>query len=65
MLFLIVLIDTPELGADTMVYLLHQPQRQDWLAGRYISVLWDMPEFFAMKDTIVAKDLLKVRLVVQ
>ena len=37
--------------------------RRDWLAGRYVSVTWDMPELFAMREKIVEKDLLRVRLV--
>ncbi|KAL9576264.1 MAG: hypothetical protein Q9212_007244 [Teloschistes hypoglaucus] len=57
------LIDTPELGANTMVYLTHE--RQEWLRGRYVSAQWDMDELFARKDEIVEKDLLKVRMAVE
>lgn len=52
--------DQPELASDTIVYLTQS--RQEWLAGRFVDVHWDMGEFFAMKDKIVQKDLLKVRL---
>ena len=57
----IVLQDTVELGADTMVFLTQE--KRDWLAGRYVSVAWDMPEFLAKKDEIIKGDKLKVRLV--
>ncbi|KAL8804731.1 MAG: hypothetical protein Q9182_002423 [Xanthomendoza sp. 2 TL-2023] len=56
-------VDTLELASNTIVYLTQN--RQEWLAGRYISVNWDMEEFFAKKDEIVEKDLLKVRLAVE
>ncbi|KIX96238.1 uncharacterized protein Z520_08016 [Fonsecaea multimorphosa CBS 102226] len=56
------LIDTPELMADTIVYLTQK--RREWLRGRYLSCNWDMPELFAMQDEIVAKDKLKMRMVV-
>lgn len=55
-----VLIDKPALAADTFVWL--TAERRDWLAGRYISSTWDMKEFSDMKDDVVKKDLLKVRL---
>lgn len=55
-----VLIDKPALAADTFVWL--TAERRDWLAGRYISATWDMEEFSGMKDDVVKKDLLKVRL---
>lgn len=55
-----ILTDTPELASDTIVYLTQK--KQDWLAGRYISCNWDMPEFFAKKDDIVKRDILKFRM---
>ena len=58
-----VLQDTPELAADTIVYLTQQ--KQEWLAGRYVNCQWDMPELFARRDEICEKDLLKVRLAVE
>lgn len=59
----VLLIDTPELGANTIVYLTHE--RQEWLRGRYVSAQWDMDEFFAKKDEVVEKDLLRVRMAVE
>ena len=55
-----VLTDTPELASDTIVYLTQT--KQDWLAGRYISCTWDMPELLAKKDDIVQRDILKIRM---
>ncbi|PGH02025.1 hypothetical protein AJ80_08919 [Polytolypa hystricis UAMH7299] len=54
--------DTPELMANTTVYLTHQ--RQEWLAGRYISCNWDMEEFLSRKEEIVSLDKLKMKLMV-
>lgn len=56
----IVLTDTPELAGDTIVYLTQK--KQEWLAGRYVSCTWDMPELLAMKDEIIQSNLLKVRM---
>jgi hypothetical protein len=36
--------------------------RRDWLAGRYISVNWDTPEFFGREDEIVQRNKLKMRM---
>ena len=55
------LTDTPELSADTIVWLTQE--RKDWLAGRYLSASWDMPEVMARKDEIFQGDKLKVKLV--
>ncbi|KAL9630786.1 MAG: hypothetical protein Q9164_006242 [Protoblastenia rupestris] len=55
------LIDQPELAGDTIVWLTQQ--RREWLAGRYVSCTWDMPELIKMEDEIVQKGLLKVRMV--
>lgn len=56
-----VFVETPELSGDTIVYLVND--KREWLAGRYINVTWDMPQFMEMKDDIVKGDKLKVRLV--
>ena len=56
-----VLIDRPELCANTAVYLTQE--RRLWLAGRYISSTWDIPEFLSREKEIVEGDKLKVRLV--
>jgi NAD(P)-dependent dehydrogenase (short-subunit alcohol dehydrogenase family) len=55
-----VLTDQPALAADTFVWL--TAERREWLASRYISCTWDMEELVGMKEKIVKKDLLKVRL---
>jgi len=54
--------DTPELSAYTIVFLTQQ--KRDWLAGRYISVCWDMEEFLSREKEIVDGDKLKMRLVI-
>lgn len=56
------LVDTPELAADTIVWLTQE--RRMWLAGRYVSANWDMPEIMSRKDEIVKDNKLKVRLAV-
>ncbi|KAL9603720.1 MAG: hypothetical protein Q9219_001039 [cf. Caloplaca sp. 3 TL-2023] len=55
--------DTPELAANTIVYLTQK--RQEWLAGRYLNATWDMDELFGKKNEIIEKDLLRVRLAVE
>lgn len=58
----VVLKDTPELAADTMVWL--TAERREWLAGRYVSCTWDMPELLEKRERIVEKNLLKMRMAV-
>ena len=53
--------DKAELGAETFVWL--TAHRREWLAGRYLSVNWDMEEFEKIKERVVREDLLKVRVV--
>lgn len=55
-----VLVDQPALAADTFVWL--TAERRDWLASRYVSCTWDMEELTSLKNKIVEKDLLKIRL---
>jgi len=55
------LTDKAEVASDTIVYLTQT--RREWLAGRYISCVWDMPEFLSREEEIVQGDKLKVRLV--
>ncbi|RDW57102.1 hypothetical protein BP6252_13848 [Coleophoma cylindrospora] len=50
-----------EMAADTIVFLTQE--KRDWLAGRYVSCTWDMPQFLARKEEIISGDKLKVRLV--
>ena len=62
MLTLPVFTETPELSADTIVFL--TSERRSWLNGRYINCTWDMPQLMGMEEDIVKGDKLKVRLVV-
>jgi hypothetical protein len=55
------LIDQPELAADTLVFL--TKEKRGWLGGRYVDGTWDMPEFLAMEKEIVEGDKLKMRMV--
>lgn len=55
------MIDTPELAADTIVFL--ASEKREWLRGRYISCTWDMPEFLEKQEEIVQGDKLKIKLV--
>lgn len=57
-----ILTDKEALPANAVVFLTQQ--RQEWLAGRYVSATWDMPELFKKKDEIVKGNLLKVRMLV-
>ncbi|KNG88842.1 putative oxidoreductase, short chain dehydrogenase/reductase family [Aspergillus nomiae NRRL 13137] len=57
----IYLNDTPELAGNTVVWLTRE--RREWLAGRYISVNWDVEELLTRKDDIVGSDKLKMRMV--
>ena len=53
--------DTVELAADSMVFLTQV--RREWLAGRYVSCPWDMPEFLSREKEVVEGDKLKMRMV--
>jgi NAD(P)-dependent dehydrogenase (short-subunit alcohol dehydrogenase family) len=57
-----VLTDTPELAADTLVWLCRE--RRDWLSGRFASVSWDMEELEQKKQEILQGNLLKFRVVI-
>ncbi len=54
--------DTPDLVGDTFAFL--GSKKRDWLAGRFVAVCWDMPEFMAKEKEVVEKDALKFRMVV-
>lgn len=56
------LVDTPELAANTLVWL--TKDRKEWLSGRLMVVNWDVDELGAKKEEVVKGDKLKVRLVV-
>ncbi|KAF7904370.1 hypothetical protein EAF00_001704 [Botryotinia globosa] len=55
-----ILIDTPELPADTITFL--TSQKRKWLAGRFISCNWDMAEIMSREKEIVDGDKLKFRM---
>ncbi|TQS32593.1 hypothetical protein Golomagni_07085 [Golovinomyces magnicellulatus] len=55
-----ILIDNASLCADVVSWLTQE--KRDWLAGRYISVNWDMEELLAKKDEIIEDDKLKMRI---
>jgi short-subunit dehydrogenase len=57
-----ILTDTPELAADTLVWL--SRERRDWLSGRFASVSWDMEELEQKKQEILQGNLLKFRVVI-
>ncbi|KAK1547885.1 3-oxoacyl-(acyl-carrier-protein) reductase [Colletotrichum paranaense] len=52
--------DKPEIAGDTIVWL--AAERQEWLAGRYVSCPWDMGELMQMKNTIIEEDKLKLKM---
>ncbi len=56
-----VFVETPELSADSITYLVSQ--RRDWLGGRYVNCTWDLPELMAKEDELVKEDKLKTRFV--
>ncbi|KAF5664745.1 short chain dehydrogenase reductase family [Fusarium heterosporum] len=57
-----ILTDTPELAADTLVWLCSQ--RCEWLSGRFVSVNWDMEELDLKKEDIIKRNLFKFRMTV-
>jgi hypothetical protein len=59
---LAVLIDKPELAGDSLAFLTQE--KREWLAGRYLSLNWDIPTLLSRKDEIVKGDKLKVKLVI-
>ncbi len=57
-----VLSDTPELAADTLVWI--SRERRDWLSGRFATVGWDMEQLEQKKQDIIERNLFKFRVVV-
>lgn len=49
--------DTPELAAHSIPYL--TSVKREWLGGRWISCMWDMPTLVTMEKKIVEGNLLK------
>jgi hypothetical protein len=58
----IVLTDDPGLAGGFLTWL--TKEKRTWLSGRYVSVTWDVKELEEQKEEIVAKDKLKMRMVV-
>ncbi|MCJ1472172.1 hypothetical protein MMC13_000819 [Lambiella insularis] len=56
------LTDTPEMVADTLVFL--TKERREWLARRYVDARWDMEELVKRKEEITERNLLTVRMAV-
>jgi NAD(P)-dependent dehydrogenase (short-subunit alcohol dehydrogenase family) len=56
------LIDTPELFADSIVWL--ADNRREWLGGRFINACWDLGELEGRKGDVVKRDLFKFRMTV-
>lgn len=54
-----IFVDNPRLCGDTISWLTEE--RRDWLAGRLISVNWDMLELNARREEIIRGDKLKLR----
>lgn len=54
--------DEPALSGDTLVWL--TKERRVWLAGRYVSVSWDVEELEKRKEEVLKGDLLKLRMAV-
>lgn len=55
-----ILTDTPELAADTLVWL--TKERREWLQGRFVMGPADMEELEGLKGEIVKRDLMKLKL---
>lgn len=55
-----VLVDTPELCGDTVVWL--TKERREWLQDRYVDCQWDVEELEARREEIVSRNLLRLQL---
>ncbi|EGY15164.1 Short chain dehydrogenase citE like protein [Verticillium longisporum] len=53
------LTETPELIGHSLPFL--TSQKRDWLGGRWVSSMWDLPKLLTMEKEVVAKDLLKFK----
>ncbi|SPO05557.1 related to peroxisomal short-chain alcohol dehydrogenase [Cephalotrichum gorgonifer] len=51
--------DTPELAAHSIPFL--TSKRREFLGGRWISCMWDLPRLLEMEEEVVAGDLLKFK----
>lgn len=55
-----VLVDTPELCGDTVVWLTRQ--RREWLQDRFVNCQWDVEGLEARAEEIVSQNLLRFQL---
>ncbi|KAL0934790.1 short chain dehydrogenase reductase [Colletotrichum truncatum] len=51
--------DTPELAAHSIPFL--TSQKREWLGGRWLSCMWDMPKLISMEKEVVDGNLLKFK----
>ena len=54
------LTDTPEMAADTMLWLCKE--KREWLRGRFVTATWNMEDVERRRDEIVERDMLKFRM---
>ncbi|KAI8184717.1 hypothetical protein K4K51_012258 [Colletotrichum sp. SAR 10_75] len=52
---LVRMTDTPELAAHSIPYL--TSEKREWLGGRWLSCMWDMPKLITMEKEIVENNL--------
>lgn len=52
--------DHADVAGDTIAWL--ASEQRDWLGGRYLSCVWDMEELVREKESIVAEDRFKLRM---
>ena len=57
---MLVLTDDVGLGGGFSVWL--TKERREWLSGRWLDARWDVEELERRKEDIIAKDLLKFRM---
>ena len=57
---MLVLTDDVGLGGGFYVWL--TKERREWLSGRWLDARWDVEELERRKEDIIAKDLLKFRM---
>lgn len=55
-----VLVDTPELCGDTVVWL--AKERREWLQDRFVNCQWDMEGLEARREEIISRNLLRLHL---
>ncbi|GBF62887.1 short chain dehydrogenase [Trichophyton mentagrophytes] len=55
-----VFTETPELSGDALTYITSEDR--EWLGGRYVNLIWNMPELMSNEEEIVEKEKLFFRL---